>query len=199
MELSPLAKEKLAKAGELSKEEKENLKLSGELTAILTDFFTQKLETETLWARLKEYRDSGRESIVRELQLRLLHTLSLGGSDLDFDRNRAAILSAETLKAPGRYPELENGLKAVQELRIKYLKEKTDTFNAMKGKIGDQVRKAAQQMSRQSKNPNMTVDIEGSIEASVRSSAQWRDFSIKYENSYGRQFDALLAKLEKLL
>ena len=175
------------------------MKLSEELTAILTDFFTQKLETETLWAKLKDYRDSGRESIIRELQLRLLHTLSLGGSDFDFDRNRAAILSAETLKAPGRYPELESRLKAVQELRSKYLKEKTDAFNAMKQKIGDQVRKAAQQMARQSKNPNVAVDIEGSIEASVRSSAQWRSFSIKYESDYGQQFDTLLVKLEKLL
>lgn len=199
MELSPLAKEKLAKAGELSQEEKEKMKLSEELTSILTDFFTQKLETEALWAKLKEYRDMGKEPVIRELQSRLLHTLSLGGNDFDFERFSSAILSAETLKAPARYPEMESGLKDVKDLRTKYVKEKTEAFDAMKRKIGDQVRMAAQQIARQSKNANAAVDIESSIEASVRGSSQWREFSIKYENNYGQQFEKMLSKLEGLL
>ncbi len=199
MELSPLAKEKLAKAGDLSAEEKEKMKLSDELTTILTDFFTQKLKTEALWAKLKEYREGGKEAVIKELQLRLLHTLSLGGNDFDFERFNSAILSAETLKAPGRYPEIESSLKDIKDLRAKYVKEKTEAFNAMKRKIGDQVRMAAQQITRQAKNANAAVDIENSIEASVRGSSQWREFSIKYENNYGQQFDKMVAKLEKLL
>jgi hypothetical protein len=69
----------------------------------------------------------------------------------------------------------------------------------MKKQIGAQVRKAAQQMSRQSRNQNLPVDIEGSVEASVRGSAQWRDFNMKYENSYGQQFSTMISRLVGLL
>jgi predicted outer membrane protein len=199
MELSPRAREKLAQAGELSNAEKEEMKRAEELTAILADFFTQKLDNEALWTRLRQYRDAGSESVLGEIQLRLLHTLSLGSSDFDFERYMSAILTAETLKVPNRNAELEAGLKAIRELRNKYVKEKADAFEVMKKQIGAQVRKAAQQMSRQSRNQNLPVDIEGSVEASVRGSAQWRDFNMKYENSYGQQFSTMISRLVGLL
>ena len=114
MELSPLAKEKLARAGELSATEKESLRLSEELTTLLSDFFTQKLDAEGLWMKLKQYKDEGKGSLIRETQLRLAHTLSLGGSDLDFERYYSGVLGLETLKEQSKYTELELVLKAVK-------------------------------------------------------------------------------------
>ena len=199
MELSPRAREKLAQAGELSNTEKEEMKRSEELTVMLADFFTQKLDNEALWTKLKEYRDAGSESVLGEIQLRLLHTLSLGSSGFDFERYMSAILTTETLKVPNTNAELEAGLKAIKELRNKYIKEKAEAFEVMKKQIGAQGRMAAQQMSRQSRKQNLPVDIEGSVEASVRGSAQWRDFNMKYENSYGQQFSAMITRLAGLL
>ncbi len=86
----------------------------------------------------------------------------------------------------------------MKELRQKYNKEKDEMFDFMKQQISEQVRMAAQQVARQSKNQNVAVDIEGSIEASVRNSNQWRQFAIKHESNYGQQFEALMTRLSKL-
>jgi hypothetical protein len=54
-------------------------------------------------------------------------------------------------------------------------------------------------MAEQNRNSAGMVDIESSIEASVRNSQQWRQFVVKYENEYGRKFEDLVNKLAKLL
>jgi hypothetical protein len=199
MELSPLAREKLEKAGELSPEEKTKLRHEEELTAILSDFYTGKLNDEGLWTKMKTYIDNGQEELVKEMQLRLVYTLSLGGSDADFKNYSSGILILETLKSPNRYPEIETSLNTIEKTRQEYEKERTRTFDAMKSGIGDQVRKTAEQMARQNRARADMVDIESSIEASVRNSQQWRQFVVKYENEYGRKFEDLINKLAKLL
>jgi hypothetical protein len=199
MELSPLARERLEKAGELSPEEKEKLRHEEELTAILSDFYTGKLNDEGLWTRMKTYIDNGQEELVKEMQIRLVYTLSLGGSDADFNNYSSGILILETLKSPNRYPEIETSIKNIEKTRLEYEDERTRTFNSMKSSIGDQVRRAAEQMAEQNRNSAGMVDIESSIEASVRNSQQWRQFVVKYENEYGRKFEDLVNKLAKLL
>jgi hypothetical protein len=195
MELSPLARERLAKAGELSESEKEKMRLETDLTGIMADFFTKKIDSEGLWKRLKPYKDKGNEAMVKETQLRLAHTLSVGGSNLDFDRYAGAILNIETLKGKSSYQDIESNLELMRNLRKKYITEKDGSFVALKERMGSQVRKAAQQMAMQSGKKNSAIDLEGSIDASVKASPQWRDFIVKFENSYSSQFEALLAKL----
>jgi hypothetical protein len=198
MELSPLARERLAKAGELSPEEKEKLKLNEELTSILSDFFTGKLDNDGLWMKMKEYQDRGKESIIKETQLRLIHTLSLGGSDADFKRYSSGALSLETLKSPNRYPEIESLMKNVGKMRQEYEDARAKAFAAMKNGIRDQVRRAAEQIARQ--NPDKgVVDMESSIEASVRNSPQWRQFIVGHEGEYGQRFGDIVNKLIQLL
>jgi hypothetical protein len=199
MELSPLARERLEKAGELSSEEKERLRHEEELTAILSDFYTGKLNDEGLWTKMKTYIDNGQEELVKEMQTRLVYTLSLGGSDADFKNYSSGILILETLKSPNRYPEIETSIKTVEKTRQEYEEERTRTFDAMKSGIGDQVRKAAEQMARQNRAGAGMVDIESSIEASVRNSQQWRQFVVKYEKEHGRKFEDLINRLAKLL
>jgi hypothetical protein len=199
MELSPLAKERLENAGELSPEEKEKLRHEEELTAILSDFYTGKLNDEGLWTKMKTYIDNGQEALVKETQLRLVYTLSLGGSDADFKNYSGGVLILETLKSPNRYPEIEAAIKTIEQTRHAYEEERARTFDVMKSSIGDQVRKAAGQMARQKRTNASMVDIESSIEASVRNSQQWRQFVVKHETEYGRKFDDLTAKLVKLL
>jgi uncharacterized protein YjhX (UPF0386 family) len=184
-----MARERLAKAGELSEAEREKIKLEGEITGIMADFFTKKIDIDALWQRLKE---KGSESIVKETQLRLAHTLSVGGSDLDFDRYAGAILRLETLKADNAYAAVEANVDLMKKLRKKYITEKDSAFVTLKERMGDQVRKAAHQMVGQR---NRAIDVEGSVDAGIKASPQWRDFVMKFENNYSSQFEALQAKL----
>jgi hypothetical protein len=198
MELSPLARERLEKAGDLSPREKENLRLEEDLTSILSDFFTEKLDNDELWMKMKEYKENGREYLIKETQLRLMHTLSIGGSDADFKRYSGGALNLENLKSPNCYPELEALIKDIEKLRIEYEDAKTGAFNAMKSNISEQVRAAAEQVER--KNPGKgAVDLESSIEASVRNSQQWRQFIVGHENQYGKRFESIVNKLSQLL
>jgi predicted transcriptional regulator len=199
MELSPLARERLAKAGELSSAEKEKLKYEEEMTSILSEFFTGKMDTEGLWTRMKAYMDEGKEDMVKEMQLRLVYTLSLGGSDADFKNYSSGVLSLETLKSPNRYPEIEAVIKTIEMTRQQYESEKTKMFNNMKNGISDQVKRAAEQAVRQSRRPGATVDMESSIEASVRNSQQWRQFVVRFEKEYDKRFEAMISKLVQLL
>lgn len=195
MELSPLAKERLAKAGELSAAEKEKAKLNEELTAILSDFFTAKLDSDGLQQRMKKFKEQGKDFMINETQLRLAHTLSMGGNDADFDRYSSGILALEKLKGYSKYIISEKNLDNIKKLRRQYQQERTTAFSSMKDSIGGQVRMAAQQMARQKKNQNVSVDIESSIEASVRNSPQWRQFVLKHEKDYDKKLEEALAKL----
>lgn len=199
MELSPLARERLAKAGELSPQEKERLKSEEELTAILSDFFTGRLDNEGLWMKMRGYLEAGKEALVTETQLRLTHTLSLGGSEADFKRYSSGTLSLETLKTPNRYPEMESTVKDIEKMRKQYEDEKTRAFNAIKESVRDQVKRAAEQIARQNRNQAGVVDLESSIEASVRNGQQWRQFIVAHEKDYGKRFDEILSRLVQLL
>jgi hypothetical protein len=199
MELSPLAKEKLAKIGDLSPAEKEKLKVSEKLTSLLADYFTKKIDVNGLWLELKKYKEQGHESIVRETQVRLLNAITLTSSDADFEHCRNALLGCETLKEQNRYTELEHGLKTLESLRRQYRQEKERAFNTIKQSIQQQVEVAARQMLRQTNNKNISIDIESSVEATARTSPHWRNFIVEHERVYGQKFDELVARIKRLL
>jgi hypothetical protein len=199
MELSPLAREKLAKLGELTDTEKEKLKFASKLTSILSDYFTDRIDTRRLQDELEKFQEESKEFMTREIQTRLLHAITLGSNIVDFERCRNGVLCCETLKSPNRYNELELNLSAIEELRTQYSQEKDSALHSMKEQVQGQVRKVAQQAARQAGNKGLAIDMEGSIEASVKSSPQWRNFILAHEKKYGEQFDKYLKTIEAML
>ncbi len=199
MELSPLAREKLARIGDLSPAEKERLKMSEKLTQLLADYFTKKIDVNSLWLELKKYKEQGHESIVRETQIRLLNAITLTASQADFEHCRSAILGCETLKEHSRYSDLEHGLKMLESLRLQYQEEKEKAFNNIKQNIQRQVELAARQVLKQSSNRNISIDVEGSVEATARANPQWRSFLLEHDKIYGQRFDELAARIKRLL
>lgn len=199
MELSPLAKERLAKIGDLSPAEKERLKISEKLTQLLADYFTNKIDVNSLWLELRKCKEQGHESIIRETQSRLLNAITLTSSQADFEHCRSALLGCETLKEHSRYSDLEHGLKMLESLRLQYQQEKEKAFNSIKQSIQQQVEMAARQVLRQSNNRNISVDVEGSVEATARTTPQWRSFLLEHDKIYGQKFDELVARIKRLL
>lgn len=200
MELSPLAKEKLAKIGELSQEEKEKLKSANEITSLLADYFTSRINADELWSKLKAQKEAGRDLMIRETQMRLIGALNIGSNDIDFERYRKGILACETLKdQKSRYAEIELALNSVEALRKQYLKEKEATFNSMKANVQKQVEIAARQVAKQTGNKDVSVDVRSSVEASVLSSPQWTEFVLKNDKVYGQKFADHITKLKGLI
>jgi hypothetical protein len=199
MELSPLAREKLAQIGELTEEEKVRLKHSQHLASVLGDYFTAKLSPEDLWKELKKQKEEGREFLLREAQLRLIDAINLSGGERDFDRQRRGILAVETLKSESNYTSLEQSLDSIQNLRRQYREEKEKAYSAIKGKIEKQVKLAAQQLAAQAEAKGASIDVQGSVEATAKASPEWNSFISKHEDSYSQKLKDHLARLREMV
>jgi len=195
MELSPLARERLARIGALSPEEKEKARQSGELDSLLSEYFTGDLSPEDLWKRLKALQDRSGKSITKEAQLKLLDTLRLQMNQADFEQRRNAVLAIETMKDKGDYSNLELVLTSLETLRQKYTQTKEQAYNQLRASVEMQLQAVAQQAIRQ----GMKIDMENSIDANVKASPQWKDFISKHEQACGEMFDSHIDKLRELI
>ena len=195
MELSPLARERLAKIGAVSEEERERMRRSSELDSLLSQYFKGELGSEDLWKKLKSLKEQSDESIVKEAQTKLIDTLRLQMSQEDFDQRRSAILAIETIKSEGKYSSLELVLNSIEALRQKYTQLKEQTYQQLKSAIESQLQAIAQQVIKQ----GLKVDVESSIEANVKNSPQWKDFISRHEKSCGEMFNSYIVKLRELI
>ncbi|MCK4580319.1 MAG: hypothetical protein KAU10_03130 [Dehalococcoidia bacterium] len=191
MELSPLARERLARIGALSEEERERLKQSEDLDSLLSEYFSGGLDTDGLWKRLKGLKQQRGESIPREAQARLVDTLRLRMDQEDFEQRRDAILAIETMKAEGKYSTLEVALDSIEAVRQEYLQVKQQAYEQLKAGLQSQLQAAAQQAKAQ----GMKIDMGGSLDANVRNSPQWKDFISQHEESSEEMFGSYIGRL----
>jgi ribosomal protein S13 len=195
MELSPLAKERLAKIGTLSQEERERIRQSSELDSMLSQYFKGDLSSEDLWKELKSLKEQSNESIVKEAQSKLVDTVRLQMSRADFEQHRSAILALETIKGEGKYSSLELVFSSIEALRHKYTQTKEQAYEQLKGAVERQLQAVAQQAMKQ----GMNIDVESSVDANIKNSPQWKDFISKHEESCGEMFNSYIAKLRELI
>ncbi len=195
MELSPLAKERLAKIGALSQEETERLRQSRDLDSLLSQYFKGELDVDALWKRLKVLKEQTGEPIVKEAQGKLVDTFRLQMSQEDFEQRRQAILAIETMKPEGKYSSLELVLNSIETLRQKYTQLKEQTYQQLKGAVESQLQAAAQQAITQ----GLKVDVESSIEANIKSSPQWKEFISRHEKNSEEMFNSYIARLRETI
>jgi len=119
-ELPPIARERLARIGESSQEEKERMVDSERVNSLLSEFYQGQIDPESLWKRLKE---EGRPSLLREAQIRLIDSLSLGSTPAELQRRREGILAIETLKEEQNTSIVELNLNLMEDLQKRYRAE----------------------------------------------------------------------------
>jgi len=195
MELSPLAKERLARLGALSQEEKERLRQSSELDSLLSEYFKDELDTDGLWKRLKALKEQTSEPVVKEAQGKLVDTLRLQMSQEDFDQRRQAILAIETMKGEGKYCSLELVLNSIEALHQKYTQLKEQVYQQLKSAIESQLQAVAQQAIKQ----GLKLDVESSTEANIKNSPQWKNFISEHEETCGKMFNSYANRLRELI
>jgi len=195
VELSPLAREKLAKIGELTQEEKAEIKSSKQLVELLARYFTNKLNPDGLWKELQEHKIAGRGFMLKGAQLKLLEAMSLSSNNADFDKLCRGILAVETLKEGGDYAGLEHELKSIENLRRQYGEEKNKAYNRIKADVEKQVRMAARQLAGQASAKGAAIDMQGSVEASAKASPEWKSFITRHESTYTQKFKQCIASV----
>ena len=195
MELSPLAKERLARIGSLSPEESKQLEGNRELESLLSQYFTDTITSEDLWKKIKELKEQGDSTIPAQAQVKLLNSLRLQMSNDDLKQRRIAILALETIKNEQKYTEVERYFNSIESIRKKYTQSKEQGYEQLKSGMEAQLRAAVQQAGRQ----GVSVDIDRSLEANVKNSQQWKAFISELENNAETMFNEIIDKLKELI
>jgi len=191
-DLSPIARERLAKIGELTPEEKEKMLDSEKVNSLLSEFYQGQIDPESLWKRLKE---EGKPSLLREAQIRLVDSLSFGSTPAELRRKRDGILAIETLKEGQNTSIVEPNLNLVEDLQKRYKAEIEQAYNGIRTEVEGNPQLRVKQV-QQGQN---TMVVQLSVDEAIKQLPQWQDFLSDQEKRYSQEFAKVMEKLKREL
>jgi hypothetical protein len=190
--LPPIARERLARIGELSQEEKEKMVDSERVNSLLSEFYQGQIDPESLWKRLKE---EGRPSLLREAQIRLLDSLSFGSTPAELQRRREGILAIETLKEEQNTSIVELNLNMMEDLQKRHRAEVEQAYNSIRA----EVERNPQLRVKQIQQGQSTMIVQLSVDEAIKQLPQWKDFLSNQERRYSQEFAKVMEKLKREL
>jgi hypothetical protein len=190
--LSPIARERLAKIGELTREEKDRMVDSEKVNSLLSEFYQGQINPESLWKRLKE---EGKPSLLREAQVRLVDSLSFGSTPAELQGKRDGVLAIETLKKEQNTSTIELTLNLIKDLQKRSRAEIEQAYNGIRAEVerNPQLRVKQVQQGQNTRVIQLTVD------EAIKQLPQWRDFLSNQERRYGQEFAKVREKLKREL
>jgi len=189
-DLSPIARERLARIGELTPEEKEKMLDSEKVNSILSEFYQGQIDPESLWKKLKE---EGKPSLLREAQVRLVDSLSFGSTSAELQGKRDGILAIETLKKEQNTSTIELNLKRMEDLQKRYRAEIEQAYNS----IRTEVERNLQLRVKQVQQGQNTMVIQLTVDEAIKQLPQWQDFLSNQEKRYSQEFAKVIEKLKR--
>ena len=190
--LPPIMREKLARIGEVTPEEKERMKDLDQLTSLLSGFYTGQLNPEGLWKELKDYKDRGKGYLLREAQVKLIDSLSMTGDAVELQRRKGGILAIETLKEDQNTAVLELSLNSIEGLRTRYREEMEEAYSSLKA----QVERNPQLRMQQVQQGQSTVIMQLTVDEAVKMSQEWKNFMVDHEKMYSQEFARVVERLK---
>jgi hypothetical protein len=191
-DLSPIARERLAKIGELTEEEKERMVDSEKVTSLLSEFYQGQINPESLWKRLKE---EGKPSLLKEAQVRLVDSLSFGVPPAELQRKREGILAIETLKEEQNTSVIELNLNRLEELQKRYRAEIDRAYNGIRAEVEKDPRLRMKQV-QQGQN---TMVVQLTVDEAIKQLPQWQDFLSDQGKRYRQEFASTKERLQSEL
>jgi hypothetical protein len=191
-DLSPIARERLARIGELTQEEKQKLLDSEKVDSILSEFYQGQIDPESLWKRLKE---EGRPSLLREAQVRLVDSLTFGITPAELQRKKEAVLAIESLKQEQNTSIIEMNFRRMGDLQNKYRAEIEQGYNGIRVEVEKNPRLRVKQV--QQGQDAMVVQL--TVDEAIKQLPQWRDFLANQEKRYSLEFARVIEKLRREL
>ena len=94
-ELPPIVRERLARIGEATPEEKKRMKELERLSSLLTQFYKGFLDAGDLYQRLKEYQQQGKQFLLKEAQARLGSSFKDKKLPIRFEQGSNGMLNVE--------------------------------------------------------------------------------------------------------
>jgi hypothetical protein len=190
--LSPIARERLARIGELTQEEQERMLDARKVNSILSDFYRGQIDPESLWKRLKE---EGKPSLLREAQVELVDSLNFGTIPAELQRKREGILTIESLKKEQNTSVIELNLNRMDDLQRRYRAEIEQAYTAIKAEVERNPRLRVKQV-QQGQN---TMVVQLTVDEAIRQLPQWQEFLSGQEKRYSQEYAKLIERLKKEL
>jgi hypothetical protein len=191
-DLPPIARERLAKIGDLTQEEKEKMVDSERVNSLLSEFYQGQIDPESLWKSLKE---EGKPSLLRKAQIRLVDSLSFGSTPAELRRKRDGILAIETLKEGQNTSIVELNLNLVEDLQKRYKAEIEQAYNGIRTEVEGNPQLRVKQV-QQGQN---TMVVQLSVDEAIKQLPQWQDFLSDQEKRYSQEFTKVTEKLKREL
>jgi len=191
-DLSPIARERLAKIGELTQEEKEKVIDSEKVNSLLSKFYQGQIDPESLWKRLKE---EGKPSLLREAQMKLVDSLSFGSTPAELQRKKDGVLAIEILKKEQNTSIIELNLNLMEDLQKRYRAEIEQAYNG----IRTEVERNPQLRVKQIQQGQNTMVVQLSVDEAIKQLPQWQDFLSDQEKRYSQEFAKVMEKLKREL
>jgi hypothetical protein len=165
---------------------------SERVNSLLSEFYQGQIDPESLWKRLKE---EGRPSLLRETQIRLIDSLSLGSSPAELQRKREGILAIETLKEEQNTAIVELNLDLLEDLPKRHRAEVEQAYNSIRA----EVERNPQLRVKQIQQGQSTMVVQLTVDEAIKQLPQWRDFLSNQEERYSQEFSKVTEKLKREL
>jgi hypothetical protein len=191
-DLSPIARERLAKIAELSPQEKDKMRDSEKVNSILSGFYQGQIDPESLWKKLK---DEGKPSLLREVQVRMVDSLGFGTSSTELQKRRDGVLAIESLKKERNTSMVEMNFRRMGDLQNKYRAEIEQAYNGIRVEVENNPRLRVKQV--QQGQDAMVVQL--TVDEAIKQLPQWRDFLANQEKRYSLEFARVIEKLRREL
>jgi hypothetical protein len=191
-DLPPIVKARLAKIGELTQEEKQKLADSERADSLLSEFYRGQIDSDGLWKKLKE---EGKPSLLREVQIRLLDSLSFGSTPAELEKKRKGILAVEALKKQPNTSVIELNLSFLENLQKRYKAEIEQAYNSVRAEVERNLRLRLKQV-QQGQN---TMVVQLTVDEAIKQFPQWQDFLSNQEKRYRQEFAKIIEKLRREL
>jgi hypothetical protein len=191
-DLSPIARERLAKIGELTQEEKERMLDSEKVNSLLSEFHQGQIDPESLWKRLKE---EGKPSLLREAQVRLVDSFNFGITPAELQRKRDGILAIESLKKEQNTSTIELNLRRIEDLQKRHGAEIEQAYDGIRAEVERNPRLRVKQV-QQGQN---TMVVQLTVDEAIKQLPQWRDFLSNQEKRYSQEFGRAIERLKREL
>ncbi len=188
-DLPPIARDRLAKLGKLTQDEKERMADSEKLISLLSDFYQGQIDAEGLWKTLKA---EGRPSLLREAQFGLLESMSLGSAADELKKRRDGILGIETLKDAPNTSAVEMNLNLIHDLQRSYEAEMEQAYSRVK----TEVERNPQLQVKQVQQGQRTVLMQLTVDEAIKQIPQWQDFLSEHGRRYNQSFVELIDRVK---
>ena len=182
------AMERAAAMGEMTAEEKEQLKEQEKIKTILSEYYKDDLDRDGLWKKMK----GSKPESLRETQMSLINSLGLNMIPEEFLKRKDGILAIESLKEQQRVSVMEQVLDSIAGIQKEYQEGKEQASEQLR----EAIESNPQLRMKPVKTPDGRMTFQAAVSVDEAVQARLSEFLAEHEERYEFSFTKLIEKLK---